>query len=444
MASIKIVRRKNKERKDGTAPLALRLSKNYKTNYFFTGQYILEKDWDCENGKVKRTHPNHKKINNFLMKKIIEANDISFEVNNKISSKELKKKIVGLNNQKSFFELAANRIENKFKKGTYSVAKSELSILHNLDEYLSSKTALPKEVIISGINKRRKERISRAKRNGYSYEDGINYFKNNTKLEFQDIDQSFINKYKVFCSAYLLQKTRTITNQLIFIRTIFNIAIKDNLIDNTIYPFANEKERIRIKSSNHKIGLTKKEIEKIEQLNFPKLSSIWHTRNVWLIAFYFAGIRISDVVRLKWSDFKNDRLYYIMNKNEKPLSLKIPEKAKSILNKYKKHSKENNGYVFPFLQKVKEHNTEDMFRKTRNATKLFNKYLKRIAVQCDIKKNLSNHIARHSFGNIAGDSIHPLMLQKLYRHSDLKTTLNYQANFIHRDADEALDSVINF
>ena len=48
--------------------------------------------------------------------------------------------------------------------------------------------------------------------------------------------------------------------------------------------------------------------------------------------------------------------------------------------------------------------------------------LKRIAQECNIDKNLSNHIARHSFGNIAGDQIHPLMLQKLYRHSDLKTT----------------------
>lgn len=54
------------------------------------------------------------------------------------------------------------------------------------------------------------------------------------------------------------------------------------------------------------------------------------------------------------------------------------------------------------------------------------------------------HIARHSFGHIAGEKIHPLKLQKLYRHSDLKTTLNYQANFIHADADEALDSVVNF
>ncbi|WP_407654015.1 hypothetical protein [Aquimarina gracilis] len=52
------------------------------------------------------------------------------------------------------------------------------------------------------------------------------------------------------------------------------------------------------------------------------------------------------------------------------------------------------------------------------------------------------HIARHNFGNIAGDNIHPLMLQKLYRHSDLKTTINYQENFIHKPADDALENVI--
>ena len=87
---------------------------------------------------------------------------------------------------------------------------------------------------------------------------------------------------------------------------------------------------------------------------------------------------------------------------------------------------------------------KDVFVKLRNAIKVLNKFLKRIAEECEIAKNLSNHIARHTFGNIAGDKIHPLMLQKLYRHSDLKTTLNYQANFIYKDADDALDSVINF
>lgn len=133
-----------------------------------------------------------------------------------------------------------------------------------------------------------------------------------------------------------------------------------------------------------------------------------------------------------------------MNKNEKPQNLKIPDKAKTILKYYKKNKVQNEGFVFPFLAVSDKNDERDNFRKSRNASKLFNDYLKEIAKLCNIDKNLSNHIARHSFGNIAGDKIHPLMLQKLYRHSDLKTTLNYQANFIHKDADEALDSVINF
>lgn len=220
-------------------------------------------------------------------------------------------------------------------------------------------------------------------------------------------------------------------------------TIKDEIVARKYYPFAGEKEKIRIESG-HKIGLTIEEIERIEALVLPQDSSVWHTLNVWLIAFYFAGIRVSDVVQLKWADIRDHRLLYTMNKNNKSLSLKIPDKAAAILDLYKEERDMNNGYIFPFLKNADKKNAEDVFIKTRNATKLFNHYLRKIASLGGIEKNLSNHIARHSFGNIAGDRINPLMLQKLYRHSDLKTTLNYQANFIHRDADDALDSVINF
>lgn len=54
------------------------------------------------------------------------------------------------------------------------------------------------------------------------------------------------------------------------------------------------------------------------------------------------------------------------------------------------------------------------------------------------------HIARHSFGNISGDRIPIQMLQKLYRHSSITTTIQYQSNFIQKDADDALDKVVNF
>jgi integrase len=325
----------------------------------------------------------------------------------------------------------------------FSVAKSELSILYNLEEFLNLNAAKEKEISIREIKEHRKKRIIKGRKGEHSFMDSVEQFKKNKSLKFQDINESFLDNYKDFCLVILGQRTRTVTNQLIFIRTLFNKAIKIGVVDAKYYPFGGEKEKIRIGPS-HKIGLNSNEIEKIEILKLEPNTSIWHTKNVWLIAFYFAGIRISDAVQLRWSDFKDDRLLYIMHKNEKPVSLKIPVKAITILNQYKILKAENNGYVFPFLSTVEINNNEEVFRKTRNATKLFNKYLKRISTECNIDKNLSNHIARHSFGNIAADRIHPLMLQKLYRHSDLKTTLNYQSNFIHKDADDALDSVINF
>jgi len=443
MASIKIVRRKNKQKKDGTAPLALRISKDYKTNYSFLGQYVLAKDWDEVQGKVKRSHPNSTRLNNFLMKNLTEAQDVVFETNNKISTNEIKNKVKGKGHQKSFFQVAAERVKMKYERETFSVARAELSILYNIEEFFKLKNSYDREKIIDEIKQRRKDRVSKGRKGEYSILDSLRDFKKKNNFYFEDINTAFLDKYKTFCMVYLGQKTRTITNQLIFIRTLFNIAIKDGVVDAKYYPFSGEKEKIRI-GSGHKIGLTENEVERIEALELERGSSIWHTHNVWLVAFYFAGIRISDIVQLKWSDFRDGRLLYVMNKNEKPLSLKTPDKAALILDEYKKERKLNNGYVFPFLRNVNPSDAKDIFLKTRNATKLFNKYLKRIAQRCDIEKNLSNHIARHTFGNIAGDKIHPLMLQKLYRHSDLKTTLNYQANFIHKSADDALDKVINF
>ena len=115
-----------------------------------------------------------------------------------------------------------------------------------------------------------------------------------------------------------------------------------------------------------------------------------------------------------------------------------------ILEKYDGEKIGENDFVFPEMKNTDLCNAKDIFNKTKVATKKFNDNLKSIALKCDISKKITMHVARHSFGNIAADKIHPLMLQKLYRHSDLKTILNYQSNFIHQDTDEAMESVLNF
>jgi integrase len=445
MASAKIILWKHDKKKDGSFPLALRITKNRKTRYVFTGQNILEKDWDESLNKVKKSHPNSTRLNNFLLKKLSEAQTtlLDDETNNEnLSTVQIKRKVKRTGSNVSFYQLASERIRNKYIKGTFSVAKAELSILYNIQEFVNLNSLDPQQSVIDGIKLRRIARISNGKKYGHATLKELQMFSKNESLSFEDIDTAFITKYKTFCASCLGQKTRTITNQLIFIRTVFNLAIKENIVNAKHYPFAGEKEKIRIKSGN-KIGLTKEEIEEIEALELVAQTSIWHTKNVWLFSYYFAGVRISDVLGMKWSNFVDGRLYYQMNKNEKPVSLKIPDKANAILQSYKEDRQSPDDYVFPFLKKADPTSKVDTYIKVKNATKLMNKYLKQIANRCDIEKNLSNHIARHSFGNIAGDRINPLMLQKLYRHTNLKTTINYQGNFIHKDADEALDQVLN-
>lgn len=74
----------------------------------------------------------------------------------------------------------------------------------------------------------------------------------------------------------------------------------------------------------------------------------------------------------------------------------------------------------------------------------FNNSLSLIAKEMKLTKPLTMHISRHSFGAISGDKIPIQMLQKLYRHSDITTTINYQKAFLYKDADEALEKVLDF
>jgi integrase len=405
MASLKIVLRTNKKKVDGTCPLALRIIKDRKARFIFTGQYIHEKDWDQVLSKVRKSHPNSGRLNGLLLKKLSEANELLLESESSStpnSSKQIKNKIKRIGKEISFFALAEQRNKEYQQKGTWSVSNSEQSFVNNIKKYVKDE-----------------------------------------ELYFQDITVPFLEKLKVYCKSELKQSPRSITNHLIFIRTLFNRAIKEGIVDAKYYPFGGNNVKIRLGNSM-KIGLTKEEIIRIEKLKLKSGTTIWHAKNIWLFSFYFAGIRISDVLKMRWSDFKDDRLYYVMHKNNKPISLKIPEKAKKILKLYQKNKKKSDDYIFPGLGKAIQEDPKDMFIKNRNATRLYDKYLVKIGEKAKINKKLSHHIARHSFGNIAGDKIHPLMLQKLYRHSDLKTTINYQANFIHKEADEALDKVVDF
>ncbi len=404
MASVKVVLRKKISR-DGTYPLTIRITKNRKASFIHLGHNLKESDWDPINQKVKKSHPNSTRLNNYLITKRAEANNKLLELEtqkNDVSSQSVKRQLKPSHNGSTFFMLAAVFIDNLKKSGKYTRVSSDQPRIKQFREFLKGED-----------------------------------------IAFQDISVPLLQRFRAYLKGTRHVSERSVVNTLIVIRTIFNQAITGEIVDRKYYPFGKDKIRIKFPDSV-RIGLIPEEVRRMEELKLER-SNLNNARNVWLLSFYFAGMRVSDVLRLKWSDFQNDRLHYSMGKNAKAGSLKIPEKAIKILSQYESQKRSSDDVVFPYLKMLADLTDAYLVqKKIANAINRIDESLREVARLAKIDKKLTMHIARHTFGNISGERIPIQMLQKLYRHSSITTTIAYQANFIHKDADAALDAVISF
>ncbi len=261
-------------------------------------------------------------------------------------------------------------------------------------------------------------------------------------IGFRSITINRLHGLKAYLKEQRQASDRTVMNFYIIIQTIFNRALKDKLISPELYPFGKDKIQIKLPASL-KVGLTQEEVVRLEQTDLSAQPAWDHGRNLWLFSFYFAGMRVSDVLAIRWSDIQDGRLTYRMGKNAKVGSLKCPDKALQLLERYKPLQTHPSDVIFPELKPyIDTASAYHLQRKTAYAVKVINQNLKHVATLANITKPLSMHLARHTFGNISGDRISIQMLQKLYRHSSITTTIGYQANFIHKDADDALAAVV--
>ncbi|WP_224490090.1 site-specific integrase [Robertkochia flava] len=402
MSSIKPILRKKRNAR-GLFPVAIRITKDRKSSYIYTGQYIEQKHWDEELGVVKKSHPNSRRLNHLIVKRIAEINDKLLEAEiakAKVSAGAVRKSVRG-----------------EDKLGFFEVAKMHLDQLkrdEKFRQYENQKGRVEKFLTFIGRN----------------------------KLSFDDIDVALLRKFQSHLVVTEGRKPRTAINYLILIRKIYNQGITMGMASRALYPFGKGKISIKIPESQ-KIGLTMDEIRILESAEGLTPAQV-RALDVWLTSFYFAGIRVSDVLQLRWSDFKDGRLYYRMDKNKKLVSLKIPVKAEKILGKYRSGKSSRNALLFDYLQEADLHHSRTRLTRIRTSTRTINRRLKTIADKLEIDKKLTMHIARHSFGNISGDKIPIQMLQKLYRHSSITTTIAYQASFMQKEADDALDKVVNF
>ncbi len=405
MASAKVVLRKKKN-KDGTFPLVLRVTKDRRTSYIYLGKNVQEKEWDAVHHKVKRSHPSYKRLNNFLLKKLTEAQNIilDFELKQKdFSVEELKRQLTSEKNKDTFFVQADLYFDTLQQAQNYNRLTAERPAINHFQRFLKGKD-----------------------------------------ITFSDITISLLERFKAYLSGSIKVSERTAVNYLIIIRTLYKRAIKNGIADKQYYPFGQDKFHVK-KPDSLKIGLTEEEVKRLESVELKVGSFEHHVRNLWLYSFYFAGMRVSDVLLSRWSDFKDGRIFYVMGKNKKPGSLKIPEKVLAILDQYQDQKRSDDDLVFPDLKMIEDFNDKIRVQKRiKEVIRRVNLTLKDVAQKAGIDKPLTMHIARHTFGNISGDRIPIQMLQKLYRHSSITTTVNYQKNFLFKEADDALDSVLDF
>ncbi|HVW96323.1 MAG TPA: tyrosine-type recombinase/integrase, partial [Mucilaginibacter sp.] len=229
-------------------------------------------------------------------------------------------------------------------------------------------------------------------------------------------------------------------NHLVVIRSIFNQAIAENVADPKYYPFGKGGVVIKFPDSK-KSGLNPADIIALENITLTGEAN--HARNLWLFAFYFGGMRASDVLRLKWSDFEDDRLYYKMGKNEKGGSLKVTQKAEAILSQYRRENPKHN-LVFPDLEKLPDLNDKARIQAYIKVRIKSNNYHMKAALKAaKINKEATSHKTRHSFAQMAKNVIPAYKLQEIFRHSTLATTEGYMNNnFVNEEIDSAMEDVM--
>lgn len=391
MAKVKVVLWKYQQNADKTYPLYLRIYKDRKVKLVSISYSVFEKDWNDKASKVLPSNKNYVRLNNHISKLLLDAQSTALDVETadlKSTTKQIVNRIKGAPNR-DYFAFAYDYIEqfnNEAQRGTYLIYVTQLA--------------------------------------------KIKGFLGNQSLSFNDIDPTFLRRYETYLKTKG-NKTNTIHGNLKRIRSIYYAAIKEGIIDQSKNPFFSFKLKVE---KTKKERLTIEELNKIRQVELTKGSVVWHCKNMFLFAFNCMGMRISDILLLKWNNIKEDRVEYKMKKTKEIKSIVLSNEAKQILNLYRTDDQNMSDSIFPILKE----GDKALYDRLKDSIALINKFLKQLGQKAGINKSISTHVARHTWAQRAKDlDINLKTIQKGLGHENVRTTEIYLADFNDNDIDAA-------
>ena len=372
--------RARKSQKTLKTPIYARVTIKGKRAEISTGKSVDINNWIPSPGRVKGTSEEARTINRYLdnmnvrLTRIFDKMDDAEEF---ISAKEIKNRYLGrkpaghslIDLFKNHNEQIKNQIGLGYSAGT--LERYETTLKH-LQGYLH-KTHKVKDINCEELK--------------YSFIADFDYYLKTEKKIGHNTTAKYLRNFK----------------------KIVLLALKNKWIDRD--PFM----RFKLTLNEVKMDfLTKEELKGIINKEF-YIDRLTQVRDVFIFCCY-TGLSYVDVHRLTWDDIKtglDDELWIMVERKKTGTESQIPilPEAARILNAYKSSPETTvSGKILPVLSNQK-----------------VNAYLKEIGDLCGITKNMTFHMARHTFATTVtlSNGVSIESVSSMLGHKSIRTTQIY-------------------
>ena len=378
--SILFYAKKAKAAANGLVPIYTRITINGKRIELSTNRFIEISKWSTEAGKMKGSSEEARSINNHLDLLKSQIRDAEMELIHKkiaLTTETIKSKLLGVDERARMLVPIFQDHNNKIKE-------------------LVGKEYAPGTL----------ERYTTSLKHTIEF---MQWKYNISDIDITKIDHAFITDYEFWLRSVRNCANNTAVKYLKNFNKIIKLCLANDWLDKN--PFANYKSKVK---EVERVYLTEAEIQSIIEKDF-KTERLSLVRDIFLFSC-FTGLAYIDVKNLTKShvSYGIDGEKWIFTHRQKTESAsKIPilPVTQMIIDKYENHPQcINEDKLLPILSNQK-----------------MNAYLKEIAGVCEIEKELTFHIARHTFATTVTltNGVPIESVSKMLGHKNLRTTQHY-------------------
>ncbi|MEX6689564.1 site-specific integrase [Danxiaibacter flavus] len=341
--------RKHRKTKENEFPVYLRITVDGKRSEFATKITVDQQKWNAAKGRVNGTHETSKRLNLMIGNLEHRAQDIynQYLLHGKIVTAEIiKNEITGFDHkQRMLLASIAEHVHDMKTSEGHGYSSGTIKNWQVTERHLK---------------------------------DFIKVSYNAPDITFKELDHRFVTEFEIFARREWQCKTNAILKHIQRLKKVVMMAVNKGWIDTD--PFINFHRK---QERTHRTFLTKEELERIERKEF-QFERLERVRDVFIFSCY-TGLAFVDIEKLTQDNLVTGIdgkkwIYTFRQKTDTKSNIPLLPAALKIIEKYYTANDNYTNKLLPLITNIKT-----------------NAYLKEIADMCDIKKNLTFHMARHTF-----------------------------------------------